>query len=135
MNANVIEPIYATIGANIRRIRRQQKISQESLAEKLGLARAVSISEYERGLQRIHIHTLYDLATIFGVSVHDLMRVSQPYVICETCKQSKPEALCIPESKELDDDMHEQITYRCNVCVEIYWQIQQKLTQALEVRV
>ena len=67
------EPIYKIIGQNIRRLRRQSKLSQTELAELLDFKLFTSISDMERGKLRIQVHLLIEIADLFGVSIQSLL--------------------------------------------------------------
>jgi transcriptional regulator with XRE-family HTH domain len=66
--------LYATLGERILRLRRMQSplMSQERLAGILGLTRT-SVTNIERGKQRVTLDTIYKLCETFGVAVADLM--------------------------------------------------------------
>jgi transcriptional regulator with XRE-family HTH domain len=69
----MIEPVYKTIGLNIRRLRKSAKLTQTEMAELLGFKLFTSISDMERGKIRIQVHLLIEIADLFGVSVQSLM--------------------------------------------------------------
>lgn len=71
-----MEPIYTTIGANIRSLRRLHNLTQQQLAEHLGFQRFSSISDLERGRVRLHVHQLVVCAELFNVSVESLLAPS-----------------------------------------------------------
>jgi transcriptional regulator with XRE-family HTH domain len=60
--------VYTIIGHAIQRIRKQANISQQELANYLGMNR-VSIVNIEAGRQHLPIHTLYNIAKRFDVSI------------------------------------------------------------------
>ena len=60
------------IGDNIRRLRRQGSITQEQLAEMLGVTCA-AVSKWERGETYPDITLLFPLAHFFQVTVDELM--------------------------------------------------------------
>jgi len=60
------------IGENIRRLRRELEVTQESLAEHLGVS-TQAVSKWERGEACPDIALLPGLAGFFGVSLDDLM--------------------------------------------------------------
>jgi transcriptional regulator with XRE-family HTH domain len=60
-------PIYQMIGARIRDERRKQHLTQDELASRVGLKRT-SITNVERGRQKILVHTLVDIANSLGTS-------------------------------------------------------------------
>lgn len=64
--------IYVEAGRRIRDIRRASGISQERLASAIGLSRT-SITNIERGRQKLLLHTVSEIAAILKVPVHDLV--------------------------------------------------------------
>jgi putative transcriptional regulator len=68
------DTLYSEIGRGIRqlRLRRSPRMSQQQLADSVGLSRA-SIANIERGLHRIQLHVLYDIATALDAEPHDLI--------------------------------------------------------------
>jgi len=60
------------IGENIKRLRRDRNITQEALAEILGVSCA-AVSKWERGDTYPDITLIFPLADFFGVSVDDLL--------------------------------------------------------------
>ena len=63
------------IGQTMRQLRKAKKMTQDALAEKLGVATA-NISRYESGQQGIEIDKLPVLAEALGVSVPDFFAVA-----------------------------------------------------------
>lgn len=61
-----------TIGQNIKALRGKLRLTQENLAEYLGIDR-VNISYYENCERRIPVVHLNKLADLFGVELHDLL--------------------------------------------------------------
>jgi transcriptional regulator with XRE-family HTH domain len=56
-----IEPIYSQIGLNIRNARNIAGLTQEELADAVGLSRT-SINNIEKARQKLLVHTLFDIA-------------------------------------------------------------------------
>lgn len=56
------------IGAKIKTLRKGRRLTQEELAEKLGITRA-TVSNYEVGRRAPHINELKRIADFFGVGV------------------------------------------------------------------
>lgn len=72
------ERLYALIGERVRRVRETQtpRLSQEDLAEILDLKRT-SITNIERGNQKVTLDSLYRLCERFGLDIHEILpRVS-----------------------------------------------------------
>jgi len=62
------------VGANLRRIRRQQRLSLQQVEERsLGEHKAVVIGSYERGDRSITVERLAALADLYGVPIAELL--------------------------------------------------------------
>jgi transcriptional regulator with XRE-family HTH domain len=61
------------LGQEIRRLRKDRRLSQTELAERAGVA-LMTISRIERGEHDPHIRTLGRIARALGVSAFDLLR-------------------------------------------------------------
>lgn len=59
------------LGATLKRIRLEAELSQQNLADKLGIS-FQQVQKYESGANRISASRLYDIAKIFNVPVSDL---------------------------------------------------------------
>jgi len=66
----------ALVAANVRRLRRQQGMSQEKLAEVAGLHRTY-IGAIERGERNVTLNTLQQVAEALDVSCAALLTVIQ----------------------------------------------------------
>ncbi len=67
-----IEPLYARMGAIIRSRRRAKELSQQALAQLIGLSRA-TLASMERGRQRILVHQLCLFAEALECSASELL--------------------------------------------------------------
>jgi transcriptional regulator with XRE-family HTH domain len=78
--------LYSLIGARVRRIRESQtpRMSQEDLARILELKRT-SITNIERGNQKLTVDAIYRLCERFGLGIHEIM----PPVSDVTCAQER----------------------------------------------
>jgi transcriptional regulator with XRE-family HTH domain len=63
---------YYQLGINIKEARKTAGLSQEILAEQLGLSRA-SIVNVEKGRHRLNIHILVELAEALKVNIEKLL--------------------------------------------------------------
>ena len=63
--------------ANLRELRRAKNLSQEDIAEALGLAKS-TVSMYERGNRRPNLAVVTKLAELFSVTVDALLGASEP---------------------------------------------------------
>lgn len=60
-----MDALYKEFGQGLRRARKDAKLTQKELAERVGLTRT-SITNIERGSQHIALHQLYQLASVLG---------------------------------------------------------------------
>jgi len=63
-------PIDVHVGARVRRFRKQMNVSQEKLAEALGLT-FQQVQKYERGANRISASKLYEIACTLHRSISE----------------------------------------------------------------
>ena len=64
--------IYKIIGGKIKDLRTKHDLSQEKLAQEIGLLRT-SIVNIEAGRQRAPIHILFKISNIFSVELKELI--------------------------------------------------------------
>ena len=64
--------VYRMVGERIREERKRQNITQEELASRVGLTRT-SITNVEKGRQKLLLHTLVQIADRLGVSPERLL--------------------------------------------------------------
>src|SRR5467141_2115920 len=69
MEKDVVDMYYQIIGDRIALRRKQIQVTQEDLANTIGMTR-VSISNIEAGRQRAPIHTLYTIAGALETNIH-----------------------------------------------------------------
>jgi len=67
-----IEPIYIALGKIIMACRHERDLSQEYVADWLGLTRT-SVVNMEAGRQRIMLHTVLDLAVLMMIEPGELI--------------------------------------------------------------
>lgn len=63
---------YVLLGKNIKYYRKQKKMTQEELAEKVGLSIGF-ISQVERGITRMSLDTLIDICNSLDCSAGDIL--------------------------------------------------------------
>lgn len=68
---------YEEFGANLRAARKRAGLTQQELADRINLTRT-SVTNIERGSQRIALHQLFDLAAALGNQPVDLLPSLQP---------------------------------------------------------
>src|SRR5205809_7699659 len=64
--------VYVETGRRIQEARNKARMTQERLAEAIGLSRG-SMSNIERGRHKILLHTVEDIARALDVELHDLI--------------------------------------------------------------
>lgn len=77
-----------TVGENIKRLRKENKLTQEELGLKLGVQKA-AIQKYEKGTVKINTETLIKLAEIFKTTPENILgwnipRNIMPYDMSDT---------------------------------------------------
>ncbi len=66
------DAFYQRLGRAIKEARRRRKLTQAALASAVGLTRT-SISNIEKGRQKILLHTFYDIAQAVAVEPAELL--------------------------------------------------------------
>ena len=61
-----------TLAARLTRLRLESGLTQQDLADQLGITQP-NISDYERGILRLHGELILRLAEIFGVSTDEIL--------------------------------------------------------------
>ena len=79
-----------TLGESIRDLRKQNNMSQEQLAEKLGVSRQ-SVSLWEKDATQPTIDNIITLSDIFGVTVDDLLKSNEAITAAEKPEQCTAE--------------------------------------------
>ena len=67
-----MDRFYEQFGHRVRRARQALGMNQEALGHRVGLERS-SISNVEKGRQRVQLHMLLEFATALGVPPGDLL--------------------------------------------------------------
>lgn len=67
-----MEAIYVTLGKTIRALRRSREMTQEHLADELGMLRS-SLTQIECGNRRLQIHELLMLSKLFRIPLTALL--------------------------------------------------------------
>lgn len=97
---------YKSIGQRIKKVRREKHLTQEELAEKVGVG-SQHISDIERGLTGMSIGTLIDICRILGADTNYIL------LGMSAAKGSDP------LSKLFDGLTHSQIMYAEKI-LELY---------------
>ena len=66
------EQFFKALGGRVAQLRREQNLSQQALADQLGIAQQ-TFAHYEVGRARMPVSLLPELARIFGVAVDELL--------------------------------------------------------------
>lgn len=74
-NTHVEPLLYLELGETLKRIRRLRRMTQEELAMKVQLSRT-SITNIEKGRQKILVHTLAAIATALETPIGELFPAS-----------------------------------------------------------
>lgn len=72
LNRNLETNIYINFGRVIAQKRKEKQWTQEQLAERIGLGRT-SITNIEKGKQKILLDDLFKFAFVFGVKPSELL--------------------------------------------------------------
>ena len=72
INGMKIGPIYEEFGRGLRSARKAANLTQEALAERVGLSRT-SITNIEKGRQHVSLHILFSLAAAVVVEPVELL--------------------------------------------------------------
>ena len=88
-----------TLGERIQALRRERGMSQEGLAEVLGISRQ-AVSKWEKGLSYPDTGNLLALAELFGVSADELAGLRQQEAAGESASAGEPPEASEPASME-----------------------------------
>jgi transcriptional regulator with XRE-family HTH domain len=66
------DQFYREVGARIRGVRESKRLTQESVAASIGFSRT-SLTNIEKGRQKLLLHTLTEIASALSVSANDLL--------------------------------------------------------------
>ncbi len=69
--ANMQDPLYTFFGSRVRALRERRQVTQEELARRVDLSRT-SITNIEKGRQRVLLHQIVDLAHALDAKPGDL---------------------------------------------------------------
>jgi transcriptional regulator with XRE-family HTH domain len=67
----------ASVGARLRRLRRERKLSQSELARQIGIQQS-DLSRMEKGEYRVSLDNLFKLLGVFGVGVSEFFADEAP---------------------------------------------------------
>ncbi|MBN6849414.1 helix-turn-helix transcriptional regulator [Staphylococcus saprophyticus] len=94
---------------NLKYLRNKHDMEQIDLAHKLGKKSASSISEWEKGKYTPKLKTLSEIATIFNVSIDDLMDVDLSTMKEEKKQTNSFETIAAHLDGELTEDEWQEI--------------------------
>lgn len=66
-----------TFGENFRKFRKKRRLSQQEVAQKLGIHQS-NISDWENDVSRPEYEKLIELAEIYEVTLYDLLGLPNP---------------------------------------------------------
>lgn len=92
------ESFYKWVGKKIAIIRRKEKLTQEKLANKIGLSRA-SIVNIEKGRQTPPLFTFWALAEALKVEPYEILPLKNEHLLPDASNMIKK----VEERKDLDD--------------------------------
>jgi transcriptional regulator with XRE-family HTH domain len=72
LNEEQQDKLYCMLGEIIKQKRQEKKLNQEDLAKQVALSR-VSIVNIEKGIQKVQIHTLLEIASFLNFSIDELI--------------------------------------------------------------
>ena len=64
--------LYRLVGLSVRDFREKMGVTQEELANKVGVSRT-SITNIEAGRQKVPLHTLFEIASFLDVELSELL--------------------------------------------------------------
>jgi len=71
------QKLYEAVGRRVREARKAAKLTQEDLASRVSLTRT-SVTNIEKGRQKLLLHTLFELASAMKTPVNRLIPESEP---------------------------------------------------------
>jgi transcriptional regulator with XRE-family HTH domain len=84
VNSRAVSDVDRKLGERLRYFRALNNVSQEKLAERVGLT-FQQIQKYEKGINRISASRLFELAAVFNVGIADFFAdIDQPETSGET---------------------------------------------------
>lgn len=63
----------AILGSNLKRLRKERKMSREELAYRIGVSSRI-IADYEDGLKTPRLETFYKISIVLGVTMDSILR-------------------------------------------------------------
>ena len=82
VNSPSVEPLYRVLGQRIERARTELGLTQAELADRVvPKLKRVTVSNIERGKQRILVHVLLELARVLKRPVAELLSPPEPSVM------------------------------------------------------
>ena len=87
-----LKHVYPAIGERIREARKKKYMTQARLAELVSMTRT-SITNIEKGRQKLLVHTLYNLANALGVHPEDLLPAERKHHLERTLVERLPKDL------------------------------------------
>lgn len=103
------------LGENLRKLRKENGLSQEQLADSLNISRQ-AISKWESGKAYPDIENLIQLRSIFKVTLDDLI-INETLVGCEEFKEIKDDTKVSESSIENYEDYEDDDDFSFNLAI------------------
>ncbi|MFQ5862391.1 MAG: helix-turn-helix domain-containing protein [Candidatus Brocadiales bacterium] len=72
------------IGRNIKKLREKTGLTAQEFSQKVNITRVQSLYEYEKGLRSPKANVLYNIATVFGVSIDSIFETEDRVLMVST---------------------------------------------------
>ena len=91
-----------TFGQNLARLRKEANLTQEELAQELGIAKS-TVGNYERDHREPDIPMIFKLSEVLKVSGEEILGLPAPATAVETKKLPKDEERLLGSYRKLND--------------------------------
>lgn len=105
--------IKENISKNLRKIRKEKKLNQRELAEKIGVQES-TISAWEKNKNSIDIEMIYKICGVLEISISQLTEIK------EELNLTKEELKLVEEYRELSEEGKEYINKDLKIAKELY---------------
>ena len=95
--------MQSKLSENLKRLRKERGLTQQALADRLGLTRP-TLGAYEEGRSEPKLSVLIDMAACFDITVDALVRGSQAEVKSERVKGDSLRILTVSVDAEHDNE-------------------------------
>ncbi len=70
---NVVTLDNEVLGSNLKRLRKERKLSREEFAYRIGVSARI-IADYEDGFKTPRLETFYKISVVLGVTMDSILR-------------------------------------------------------------